>query len=141
MNEFVKKRVHELYWEKDLNCASTTLLVLSEYFDISIGGQVLDSAIGMHGAGGYQAQCGLVEGTLMFIGILGRANLIPDEKSISFCKEVAKEFESEFSSLECKILRIEGFSSENPPHLCESLTYDAITRNIKLISNWLAKRQ
>lgn len=53
MNEFVKESVHKLYWVKDLNCASTSLLVLSEYFDTNIDSQILDSAIGMHGAGGY----------------------------------------------------------------------------------------
>jgi len=37
---------------------------------------VLNFAIGLFGAGGYQAQCGLVEGTLMFIGILGKTKII-----------------------------------------------------------------
>lgn len=32
----------------------------------------MDAALGMHGAGGYRAQCGLVEGALMFIGIWGK---------------------------------------------------------------------
>jgi len=31
--------------------------------------QLLDAAVGMHGAGKYGAQCGLVEGSLMFIGL------------------------------------------------------------------------
>lgn len=139
MNEFVKERVHGHYWDRDLNCASTTLEVLSEYFDIAIERQVLDSAIGMHGAGGYQAQCGIVEGTLMFIGILGRTRSIADEEIVSFCKEFAQNFENEFTSLGCKILRPEGFSPDNPPHLCEGLTVNGITHNIKLISNWLKK--
>lgn len=139
MNEFVKERVHGHYWERDFNCASTTLQVMSEYFDISLENQVLDSAIGMHGAGGYQAQCGIVEGTLMFIGILGRAKLIPDEEIVLFCKQFAQNFESEFSSLGCKILRPEGFNSDNPPHLCEGLTVNGIINNISLISDWLEK--
>lgn len=140
MNEFVKKRVHEYYWERDLNCASTTLQIMSEYFDIPLEKQVLDSAIGMHGAGGYQAQCGIVEGTLIFIGILGRAMLIPDEEIVTFCKDFAQNFENEFMSLNCKTLRPEGFKLDNPPHLCEGFTVNGIIHNITLISNWLKGR-
>ena len=35
---------------------------------------MLDAALGMHGAGKYGAQCGLAEGTLIFLGTFGRAN-------------------------------------------------------------------
>ncbi len=139
MNEFVKSRVHKHYWDSDLNCASTTLHVLSEYFEVTLESQVLDSSIGMHGAGGYQAQCGIVEGTLMFIGILGRAKLIPNEDIVLFCKKFAQCFEEEFTSLGCKTLRPEGFNSDNPPHLCEGLTINGIVHNISVISNWLNK--
>ncbi|RAZ94424.1 redox-active protein, partial [Klebsiella oxytoca] len=69
MKEYITNRVHELYWEKDMNCARTTLLCLSELFEVAIEPQIMWSAVGLHGAGGYRAQCGLVEGTLMFIGI------------------------------------------------------------------------
>ena len=69
MKEYISKRVHELYWEKDINCARTALLCLSELFEIPLAPQTIQSAAGLHGAGGYRAQCGLVEGALMFIGI------------------------------------------------------------------------
>lgn len=134
------KTVHRYYWDNDFNCATTTLLILSEYFEIPIEPQVLDAAIGMHGAGGYQAQCGLVEGALMFIGILGRARRIEDEQSVSFCKSLARKFEQEFKSLECRILRPEGFHPDNPPHLCEELTCKAIAHNIGMISSWLDRQ-
>ncbi|MBT8763176.1 C_GCAxxG_C_C family protein [Desulfohalobiaceae bacterium Ax17] len=134
---FVKERVHVYYWDYDLNCATTTLKTLSEFFDVELNSQVIDAAIGMHGAGGYQAQCGLVEGALMFVGILGRAKGIPDKEIISFCKKLAGEFEKNFGSLLCKILRPEGFHPDNPPHLCEKLTSKAISKNIDLISSWL----
>ncbi len=140
MMEFVKERVHSLYWERDLNCASTTLQVMSEYFDLAIESQVIDSAIGMHGAGGYQAQCGIVEGTLMFIGILGRAKSIPDPEIVSFCKKFAENFENKFTSLGCNILRPDGFKPENPAHLCETLTVTGIIHSITLISNCLLKK-
>lgn len=120
--DFIKKRVHDYYWEKDFNCAVVTLKNLAEYFDVSLSSQVLDSAMGMHGAGKYGAQCGLVEGVLLFLGIYGRHKKLEDEDTVNLCRLFAEQFEKHFSSLECRILRPEGFTPENPPHLCESLT-------------------
>lgn len=137
MHDFVKTRVHGYYWKQDLNCATASLLIMGEYFDVAPAAQVLDSAIGMHGAGGHRAQCGLVEGTLMFIGIIGRARSIADRETISFCKLFAERFAEEFSSLQCSILRPGGFRQDDPPHLCEGLTVDAIVYSITLISDWL----
>jgi len=68
----VQQRVHEYYWRDDANCATTTLKILSETLAVEVCDQVIDAALGMHGAGGYRAQCGLVEGALMFLGIAGR---------------------------------------------------------------------
>ena len=58
MKERIAKRVHELYWEKDVNCATTSLLCLSELLEVELQPQVLQAAAGMHGAGGYRAQIG-----------------------------------------------------------------------------------
>ncbi len=80
INEFVKRKVSKYYWNDEINCATTTLEILSEAFDIELNKQIVNAAIGMHGAGEYGAQCGLVEGTLMFLGIYGRKHIIPDKK-------------------------------------------------------------
>lgn len=93
----------------------------------------------MHGAGEYGAQCGLVEGTLLFLGIIGRQMGIPDNEIIIGCKEFASNFEKQFSSLLCSILRPEGFSKKNPPQLCEGLTNRAICFNIEFIENFVSK--
>ena len=77
---FVDKRTHDYYWRDNINCTITTLKILEEIFSINLQPQVLDSALGLHGAGGYQAQCGLVEGALMFIGILGKARNYSDKE-------------------------------------------------------------
>ena len=58
--EFVNKRVNRYYWDKDLNCAVTTLIILSEKFNIELSDQVIDSAVGMHGAGEYGAHLWVV---------------------------------------------------------------------------------
>ncbi len=132
--EFVKTRVFKYYWKDDINCATTTLKILSEVFEIELNKQVIDAAIGMHGAGKYGAQCGVVEGTLMFLGIFGRENNIPDNIIVDSCREFANQFENEFNSLQCSILRPEGFHPDNPPHLCEPLTCKAVEFSINFIS-------
>lgn len=132
--EFVQKKVKEYYWEEDVNCATTTLKVLSEHFGIKLDSQIIDCAIGMHGAGEYGAQCGLVEGVLMFLGIYGRAKNIPKDDIVLYCNEFAKQFEKKYNSLLCSQLRPEGFHPDNPPHLCETLTCNTVDFAIEFIS-------
>jgi C_GCAxxG_C_C family probable redox protein len=126
--------VHSYYWNDDLNCAVTTIKTLAEIFNIEIQLQVLDAAIGMHGAGKFGAQCGLVEGSLMFIGILGRQKGIEQEKIVAVCYEFAEGFEKRFKSLRCRDLRPQGFNVNDPPHLCEGKTKIAITFAAKFVS-------
>lgn len=122
MKEWIKNRVHELYWNEDINCARTAIICLSELFEITVEPQTIWSAVGLHGAGGYRAQCGLVEGTLMFMGIylhmLGKA----EEEIVSACYQFAAAFDKAFGSLSCFELRPTGFSEDDPPHMCENLT-------------------
>ncbi len=122
IDDFVKSRVAQCYWQNDFNCATTSLKILSEYFSIDLNSQIFDSALGMHGAGKYGAQCGLVEGPLLFTGILGRSLKMDDESIIKACNDFAGAFEKRFGSLQCSILRPQGFSPENPPHICEPIT-------------------
>lgn len=134
MQEFIKGKVHSYYWNDDLNCATTTLKTLSELFHVDIQPQVIDSAIGMHGAGGFRAQCGLVEGSLMFIGILGRQKGIEKNKIVALCYKFARSFEQRFGSLRCKELRPQGFRENDPPHLCEGKTRIAINFSAEFMS-------
>jgi hypothetical protein len=136
-DSFVQEHVHEAYWERDANCATTTLEVLAHEFDLRLGQQVFEAALGMHGAGGYRAQCGLVEGALMFLGLIGRARGIGDDAIVGACYHFAEQFEARFGSLSCRVLRPQGFSPDNPPHLCEGLTCEAILFDIAFVSAWL----
>ena len=133
LEKFVKQRVNQYYWTDDINCATTTLKILCEKFNIEINPQVIDATIGMHGAGEYGAQCGLVEGTLMFIGIYGRKHNIALEKIVLLCNKFASQYESKFKSLQCSVLRPEGFNKNNPPHICEPLTCNAVEFAINFI--------
>ena len=110
MNEYVSHEVHRLYYDYDENCARTTLKCLSHLFSFPINDDVFSSAIGMHGAGFYRAQCGLVEGTLMFIGLYGVGKGLLRDEIVKLCYDYASSFEKEFSSLRCRELRPGGFS-------------------------------
>jgi C_GCAxxG_C_C family probable redox protein len=138
--KLVEQRVHEYYWQYDWNCASTTLRILAEDFGVELHEQVLDAALGMHGAGGYRAQCGLVEGALMFIGVIGKARGLSNEAVEQACYAFAQQFENRFGSLLCRELRPQGFHPDNPPHLCEGLTRDAIEFDIVYITDLIKEK-
>ena len=122
----VQKRVHHLYYDLDKNCAKTTLLCLGELLNHPVGPQVLQAATGLHGAGGYRAQCGLVEGALMMIGLYFGSQGLSDEQIARLCYQYADRFTKEFGSLRCQELRPGGFNQSDPPHLCENLTAKTI---------------
>lgn len=139
MEEFIMKRieqrVHELYWNEDVNCASTMLICLGELFDIKIEPQTLRAAAGMHGAGGFRAQCGLVEGALMFLGIYSAEMVSREESTASLCYQYAEAFENKFGSLKCFDLRPGGFLPNDPPHRCETITCEAVNFAYTFISS------
>lgn len=130
----IENEVHKYYWHDDINCATTTLKVLASHFSVILSEQVIDSALGMHGAGKYGAQCGLVEGTLLFIGIFGRIKKLDDQKIVKTCYGYANEFEKIFSSLLCNEIRPEGFNKNVGEHICEDITVNAIKFSIEFIS-------
>ena len=135
--EFVRQRVKQYYWQDDLNCALTTLRVLAEKFDIALAPQVIAAATGMHGAGAYGAQCGLVEGGLMFLGIIGRERGISEPRIVEASRRYAGQFEQRFASLRCRELRPEGFHPDNPPHLCEGLTVRALDFALAFVDSFV----
>lgn len=126
MENQIEKKVHQLYWQRDVNCARTSLLCLGEIFGLEISDETLRAAIGLHGAGGFRAQCGLVEGPLMFIGIYFSARGLSDDETAEICRRYAEVFQNEFGSLRCFDLRSGGFSEDDPPHVCEGLTVRAV---------------
>lgn len=134
MKKQIMNRVHELYWKDDINCARTAIICLSELFEITVEPQIIWSAIGLHGAGGYRAQCGVVEGTLMFIGIYLHMMGKTEDEIVSVCYNFASDFDRMFGSLRCFELRPTGFSENDPPHMCESLTCNGIEFAYQYIS-------
>lgn len=126
MKKYIADRVHELYWKNDINCARTALICLGELFETSVEPQTVWAAVGLHGAGGCRAQCGLVEGTLMFIGIYLHVLGKTEDEIVSACYNFASAFDKAFGSLRCFELRPTGFSESDPPHMCEGLTCNGI---------------
>lgn len=126
MEDMIRDRVHHLYWDYDVNCAGTMLRCLGQLFSVELEDQTLRSAVGLHGAGGYRAQCGLVEGALMFIGIYATERGRSDGEAAALCFQFAKAFEERFGSLRCYDLRPGGFTADDPPHACENLTVKAV---------------
>lgn len=134
----VEERVHDAYWTHDWNCATTNLLILAEAFDVDLSAQVLAAALGMHGAGRYGAQCGLVEGCLLFLGIVGRQHGILDAGTVQACQDFARAFEARFGSLLCRELRPQGFPPELAgEHICEQLTVDAVYFSLDFVEKFL----
>lgn len=132
-NAFVLKRVQEFNRKQGFNCAQTTLMVLSEKFRIKLEPQIISGSTGLNGAGRYRAQCGLVEGMLIFLGIyLATKNEDPVLKA---CHLFASKFEEKFGSLSCSKLRPNGFNDDDPPHLCEELMVDAIKFDIDFLNS------
>ena len=123
---YIDEEVHSHYWDRDDTCAFTTLSILSGLFSLPLESQVMDSALGMWGAGGYRAQCGLVEGALMFMGVLGTRRGLNRDRVSSLCNRFARGFTERFGSLICRELRPEGFAPDNPPHICEDLSKRAV---------------
>ena len=136
--KMITARVHTYYHLDHLNCVTTTLKILAVQCNLPLAGLVLDAAVGMHGAGGYRAQCGLVEGTLLFLGVLGRAKGYADQETVDLCCRYAKSFEEQFSSLLCRELRPEGFAPDQPPHLCEGLSCRSIEFSAAFIDQHMA---
>jgi hypothetical protein len=125
LQELINVRVHDYYWNEDISCAVTTLNILSEIYYPEIHPQVIEAAFGLN-AGRCGYQCGLVEGALLFIGIYGSYNGIDNKQITNLCHGFCDEFQECFGSILCSQLRPQGFSSSNPPHLCESITQKAI---------------
>jgi len=130
---FINKKVHKYYWQGNVNCAITILKILSQIFEIELNSQVTNSAIGLNGAGRYGAQCGLVEGALLFTSILAHKKNLSKEQIVKHCYSFAKGFEKEFGNLLCRELRPQGFSKDNPPYLCENITKKTILFSTEFI--------
>ena len=104
VEKYINLRVKYYYHIKYISCTQTVLRILSKLFSLKLNKQVF-----------YGAQCGLIEGVLMFIGLLGNSRGYSREDIEAVCFEFAEGFEKKLGSLICRELRPEGFKEDNPP--------------------------
>lgn len=138
---FIEQTVHHLYYDYDTNCAGTSIRCLATLFGYEVCQQAFDASLGMHGAGGYRAQCGLVEGPLMFMGMYFASLGFERAQIIQACRGFGEAFERAFGSLRCCELRPQGFHPGQPPHMCEDLTCRAIAFSFDYIRQIAAKEK
>lgn len=124
--EQMRDHVQNSYFGHDYNCAVTMLTALAQFFETELSPQLLLAANGMHGAGRFGAQCGLVEGALMFLGVYYGGRGADQYEVERICNAFAHAFTEKYQSLDCRDLRPGGFNDDDPPHLCAGLTLDAI---------------
>lgn len=138
VQELINERVHDYYWQDDFCCAVTTLKVLSEIYNLELQPQVSEAAFGLN-AGRCGFQCGLVEGTLLFIGVYGSRKQMDNKTITASCRLFCQQFQEQFGSMLCSQLRPAGFSPVNPPHLCEGLTKQALLFSMEFIEKNIGK--
>ena len=134
VQQWACKRVHQCYWQDDWNCARTQLVLQCEAAQLPLPPLWAEAMAGLHGAGGYGAQCGLVEGMLVFLGLQGALAEESAEEISAHCRNFAAAYEAHFGSLLCRQLRPQGFPQDGPPHACEALTVQAVA----FARQWLA---
>lgn len=132
---FIDEKINLYFCTLEHNCAETVLEMLAEKFDFPLSAQVIDSAVGLNGLGQYRAQCGLITAGVMFIGIVAQSQNRDKEYINDICRGLAQAFDKKFGSLDCRMLRPDGFKEENPPNLCKPLATDALTAIIDYIEN------
>lgn len=126
IKQTIQEQVHSFYYDQDMNCARTTLQVLSTLFNQPIEKQVMQAAVALHGLGGSREQCGLVEGSAMFLGLFFLCHGWDEERVVALTNEFAHSYVRRFGSVRCYDLRPGGFSDNDAPHLCENLSVESI---------------
>lgn len=122
ISEIVTYSYHTL----DVNCAKTTLIALSQLLEHPLHDEVLRASTALNGGGRTQAQCGLVEGALMFFGVFYSGKGATDCDIYSIAADFMRGFAERFGSVSCYDLRPGGFQKDDPPHKCEGLTLETV---------------
>lgn len=139
MEKEIARRVHAYYWEDDYSCAEVTLRILEQLYPAGVDEKLLAAAYGLN-AGRCGLQCGLVEGALLFLGLYGRKKGLADSELKALCRAYCEAFSVRFGSLLCRELRPEGFGPQNPPHLCEARTVEAVAFSAAFVRAHLAEQ-
>ncbi|MEZ5360681.1 MAG: C-GCAxxG-C-C family protein [Candidatus Zixiibacteriota bacterium] len=133
--DFIEEKINLYFCTLDHNCAETVLEMLSEKFDFPLDKQVIYAAAAHNGLGQYRAQCGLITGAVMFIGIVAQSQGRDKDYINAITYGLAEIFDKSFGALDCRTLRPAGFKEDNPPNICKPLAIDALALIIDYIEN------
>jgi len=127
LQEYIARRVEQEYHDLDTPCTPTTIKILSEVFKLELPKELVELSFALSGISKHGAQCGLVEGVLVMIGLIGHRQGLDKEVLAEICSDFLKQYDQKHGSLRCKELRLGGFNDDDPPNLCEGLTATSIT--------------
>ncbi len=110
------ERVARYFVSGKYNCAMTVLEVSAEHFGISLSPQALGVAQFLPGAGGTGGLCGLISGTLMFLGVWAYEHDLHRSALTAEARALIVAIEGHFGSTLCTDLR--------PPEGCGTFALD-----------------
>lgn len=136
LEELVAKRIDVYYGEPKLSCVHAMLKILAEVFQVDVSREIYDASAGMAGGGGrFGGQCGLIQGGILFIGIVSARLAVDQDTLKQHCFDYSALAEKELGSLLCREIRPEGFAEGNPPDLCKPRTIQSIVSTSKFIAD------
>lgn len=133
--EQVRDVVQEGFFTREEDSAVTVLRGLGEVFDTALSPQLLQAAAAVSGAGCSGAQCGIVEGALLFIGLYYGAKGKTAAEIAAVSRAFAAAYAEKWGSLRCAELRPGGVHEDDPPTLCAGLTLEGIIFTREFILN------
>ncbi len=124
--EQMRDHVQDSLFAREEDAAVTVLRGLGELFDTALPTQLLQAAEAVSGAGCSGAQCGIVEGALLFLGLhyAGKGRSRAEIRRLSGA--FAAAYAEKWGSLRCADLRPGGVHEDDPPTLCAGLVMEGI---------------
>ncbi len=105
--EGLRERVERYFVSGRYNCTMTVLAVLFEVYEMPPDPRLLGAGQCLPGVGGSGGLCGLVSGTLIFLGVWGYERGLHRSLLSPGCALVVESVRARFGSTSCALLRTE----------------------------------
>ncbi len=126
----VRSLVHHYYNVCDINSAKTTLYCLGELLGVSIKTQAIQAASGLYNMSRGKDGYGLLNGAVMFMGILFSKKNMAEREISNICTRFADKFQEKFGS----VINRDLGSSKEALRLKEEMTVNAILFDYDFLS-------
>jgi hypothetical protein len=103
----LRERVERYFVSGQYNCTMTALAVLFEAYEMAPDPRLLGAGQCMPGVGGSGGLCGLVSGTLIFLGVWGYERGLHRSALAPGCAFVVESVRRRFGSTSCAALQTE----------------------------------